>query len=153
MKYIISQKIDIDAPASFIFMVLTNLEKWPDWTGSVKKITRISGDSFSTGSRYRVQQPGLLPAVWTVTSIREKSSFSWEQKKTGLRLTAHHQIVPISSGGVTVHLSMVYEGILAGLVYYLTAALTRRYLDLELHGIRHECERDVQEQVAIHKPG
>lgn len=142
MKYIISKQIDVDAPLFYIYKILTKFENWPLWTKSVKKITRIYGNSFSVGSRYRVLQPGLLPAVWTVISVDEGSSFTWEQKFPGLRMTAIHELIPELSGLVTVQLTVVYEGVLAGPVYWLTAPLSQRYLTLELHGIKHECEKD-----------
>ena len=63
--------IDVDAPADRVFEVLTDIDRWPEWTPTVTRVERHDGSSFplTMNSRLRIVQPKVPPAEWTVTAF------------------------------------------------------------------------------------
>jgi uncharacterized protein YndB with AHSA1/START domain len=62
---------DVDASADLVFAVLTDVERWPEWTPTVTRVERLDGSSLplAISSRMRVVQPKVPPAEWTVTAL------------------------------------------------------------------------------------
>lgn len=142
-KFTITKSTITEAVPSVIFKVLTEVEHWHFWTASVKKITLINSNILEKGSRAKVVQPKLPSAVWKVTDIEKNTSFTWVSQSPGIKITAAH-LIEVTPAGTRITLTTVYEGILAGLIYKLTAAVTDTYMQMEINGLKQECEKHMQ---------
>jgi uncharacterized membrane protein len=132
--------VGIDAPLERVWSVLTDVERWPDWTASMRSITYVDGDKVAVGSKVRIAQPKLPAMVWEVTQVEPRRSFSWTAKSGGITTLAVHRVSPGPRDGVVVTLGLRQRGPLAGLVGLLTARLTRRYVQMEAQGLKQRCE-------------
>jgi hypothetical protein len=138
MKYEVS--IDIDAEPLQVWDVLTDVERWPEWTQSVTTATRLSPPPFKVGSRVRMKQPRLKETVWTVTELEPLAGFTWVARQPGISSIASHRLEQRVPGTTTVTLGVRQRGVLAPLVWLLSVRMTRRYLELERHGLKSRSE-------------
>ena len=134
-----SLTVDIRATPQRVWAVLSDVEDWPEWTPSVRSVERLDAGPLAVGSRARIRQPKLLPAVWRITSIEKGSAFTWVTRSPGLSVTARH-VVEATPDGSRVTLSIRFEGLLAPLVAWLTHRLNNRYLGLEGAGLKRRSE-------------
>jgi uncharacterized membrane protein len=132
-------RVDIAAGEDVVWAVLVDVERWPEWTSSIRRVQRLDEGSFDVGSRVRIVQPMLPPAVWRVTTFAPGRGFAWTSRATGLTTVADHRIAA-ASDGVVVTLSIAQDGPLAGLFGALSGRLTRRYVDTEARGLKARCE-------------
>ena len=138
MRYEIT--VDIDAAPDKVWAVLTDVERWPEWTPSMRAVKRLDDTPFGAGSKVRVRQPRLPQAVYTVTTYDPGRAFIWVSKVPGVTVTADHQVLPREDGHATVHLSADQTGLLAPLLGLFTARLTRHYVTQEAEGLKRVCE-------------
>lgn len=132
--------IDIDADPGDVWAVLTDVERWSEWTESVTSAERLDEGSFAVGSRALLRQPKLPDAVWEVSDLEPGRSFVWRSATSGLRITAAHILTPRPEAGVRLTLRIDVAGFLAPVLGRLTARTTRRYLRMEAEGLRRRCE-------------
>ena len=130
--------VDVTAPPERVWAVMSDVERWPEWTPSVTSITRLDKGPLAAGSRARIRQPKLAPALWKVTSI-EQHSFTWETVGPGIRVIARHAVAPIPIGSRAT-LSLEFGGVLGPLIGWLTKGLNNRYLNLEAAGLKRRSE-------------
>ncbi|MDB5345748.1 MAG: hypothetical protein JWP89_4125 [Schlesneria sp.] len=122
-----------------MWQVLADVETWPQWTKSVRSVQRLDQTAMSLGSKVRIEQPKLKPAVWTVTIWEPEQSFTWVSKSPGVTVTAGHQIVPTSEG-CRVILTIHFGGLLGGVIGLLMGRLTSEYMAIEANGLKHRAE-------------
>jgi carbon monoxide dehydrogenase subunit G len=134
-----STTIEIYAPPARVWAVMLDLERWPEWTSTVTSMTRLDPGPLAVGSRVRICQPKLRPAVWQVTEVDEGQSSTWFTIGPGVRVIARHSIDPIAAGSL-VTLSIAFSGVLGPLVARLTRGLNERYLALEANGLKARSE-------------
>jgi uncharacterized membrane protein len=135
--------VEIQAPPSRVWSVLLDVERWPEWTTSVIRVKRMDFGPLTLGSRTRIQQPRLAPAVWKVTSLDEvQHTFSWASRATGTRIVAVH-LVEKHGTGSRVTLSLFYSGVLGPLMARLLRRLNLDYLEREGTGLKRYCEAAV----------
>ena len=136
-RYSIS--IDISAPPERVFEVMTDVERWHEWTPSITRITRKHSGPLSMGETATVRQPKFPPAMWTVNEITPGRSFSWFNRAPGLKVTGFHGAEPTASGSRAT-LALTYEGIFGGLLAKMTEGITKRYLEMEANGLKARAE-------------
>ncbi|MER7666073.1 MULTISPECIES: SRPBCC family protein [unclassified Streptomyces] len=143
MKY--STSLPINATPDRIWSVMTDVERWPDWTPTVTTLHRLDRGEFAVGSKVRIKQPQLRVADWEVTRMHRHASFTWVSHVPGVTTKAGHALsVPATHGApVEVTLALDQRGPLAGLVGLFTASLTRRYMETELRSLKARCESGV----------
>jgi len=133
--------IDVAAPARQVFDVYADVERWPDWTASVTSIERLDEGPLRVGSRARVRQPWLPTTVWEVTELVPGERFSWVARGPGVVTTGIHIARDTDRAGVTeVTAALEQRGPLGRVLGFLSRRLTRRYLDIEVRGIKQRCE-------------
>jgi uncharacterized protein YndB with AHSA1/START domain len=135
--------VGIDAPPSRVWSVLSDGERWPDWTPTVTKVERVSGDGLSVGSRVRIHQPKLPVAVCTITALEPGRSFTWPTGNGFARGVAHHVVAPKGTGS-HVTLAVEFSGLIGGLAARMYAKPTREYLALEAAGLKKRSEAEPQ---------
>jgi len=130
---------DIAAPPDRVWAVMSDVERWHEWTPSVTSIRRIGDRPFAVGSRVIIRQPKFPPAVWKLTEIEPGRHFSWVSPGPGFSALAKHGVEPIASGSRAT-LSLELRGVLGGLFGRLTRGITERYLAFEAAGLKARSE-------------
>ena len=102
--------VDIKAPPDRVVEVLCDVERWPEWTSTMTSVRRMDDGSLAVGSRARIRQPRLLPAVWQLTELDERS-FTWVTRSPGVQITGEH-LVEANGAGSRVTLSLQFSGLL-----------------------------------------
>lgn len=134
------QSIRIEAPPERVWAVLVDVERWPEWTASVKKLERIDAGPLALGSRARLWLKGSLSATsWTVTHFDEGRAFSWENRVPGFVSAGDHELTP--DGGTNVTLRITYGGLLSPIMARILARVSRENLKLESAGLKRESEQ------------
>jgi hypothetical protein len=135
----VSIVVAINAPPERVLAVLFDIERWPEWTSTMTSVRRMDDGPLSVGSRARVRQPRLIPAVWQVTELDRNSRFTWITHSPGVQLKAEHVVEPDGTGSRAA-LSLRFSGPLGPLVARLVRGLSERYLAIEAAGLRNRCE-------------
>ena len=139
----IERTIEIAAPAARVSAVMRDVERWPEWTASVRHIALLDPKPFAVGSRARVRQPRLPTAVWTVTELEEDRGFTWRSVTPGLTSTGIHHVQPVSPDRSRATLAIEWRGPLAPLIRLFYGKLSRRYVELEAAGLKRRAESSI----------
>jgi hypothetical protein len=132
--------VEVFAPPFHVWETLLDVARWPEWTQSVTSIERLDSGPLSLGSRARILQPRLIPAVWKVTELDPRDRvFVWQTGKPGIRLTAAHR-VDRTDQGARVTLTLTYGGLLGPLMAYQLKDLNWSYITMEAQGLKARCE-------------
>jgi uncharacterized protein YndB with AHSA1/START domain len=135
-----SISVDIAAPPERVWQVMSEVERWPEWTRSVREVRRLgNGGPLQVGSRVLVRQPAFPPALWKVTALDPGKSFAWTSAAPGLRVVASHR-VDGSPSGTSATLSLELHGLFGSLFGRMTKEITERYLAMEADGLRKRSE-------------
>ena len=132
--------VEIDAAASTVWDVFTDVERWSEWTASVERITALDGRELKVGHRFEIKQPRFPKLVWEVTAVEPGGGWTWRQRSPGGTTLAIHEVVPLGAGRTLVRQRIDQRGIVGVLFGLLTARLTRRYLELEGQGLKTRSE-------------
>jgi uncharacterized protein YndB with AHSA1/START domain len=123
------------APAETVWRVLADVEHWKDWTPTVLEVTPLTDEGLRVGARYRVQQPGLRPAVYEVTDCTPNVAFTWVQRLPGGELIADHRIA-VREGATQVELSFSSKGLLANIAAMLFSKKIRNLVATEARSLK-----------------
>ena len=134
-----SISIDINAPADRVYEVMSEIDRWQEWTPSVTSIKRLDTGPFVVGSRAVIRQPKFPPALWTVIAIDGRRSFTWSNRAPGIKVIAYHS-VDAKGDRSKATLSLKYEGLLGRLLARMTRGITNRYLAMEAKGLKARSE-------------
>jgi Polyketide cyclase / dehydrase and lipid transport len=132
--------IEIGAPAPVVWGVFSDVERWPGFTASVKRIVALDGAGLAVGKRFEISQPRLPRLVWEVTELEAGSSWTWIQRSLGSETVARHQVTALGPELTIVRQQLEQSGPLGALVGWLMRGTTRRYLDLEARGLKAASE-------------
>jgi len=130
--------IEIPTARQIVWSVISDIERWPEWTKSISRVKFLSPGSVQVGSRVRIHQPKLPPAYWRVTELEPGAGFTWISRAPGVRVTARHMVEGIPAG-THVALSVHYGGRLGALLARWTGELNDRYLAMEANGLKARC--------------
>jgi hypothetical protein len=128
---------EIAAPADRVWRVMSDVEKWHEWTPSITSV-RLRGP-FAVGTTALVRQPKFPPALWKVTSVEPGRSFTWTSVGPGLRVVGRHSVEP-TPRGTRASLVLEYYGVFGELLARLTEGITKRYLAFEADGLKARSE-------------
>ncbi len=131
--------VAIDAPADLVWDVFTDVEKWPEWTASVTRLTGLDGPQIAVGRRFEIKQPRMPKLVWTVTDVDPGASWTWVQRSPGGLTSARHEVAA-NGNGALVRQELEQRGPVGSLVGLLMRGMTQRYLALEAQGLKARSE-------------
>jgi uncharacterized protein YndB with AHSA1/START domain len=129
----------IAAPPERVWEVLVDVERWPEWTASMSRVERLDEGELRVGSRARVKQPRLPPSSWTVTEVDPGRSFTWRSRSGGVTSEGRHR-VEATGEGARATLTFRQTGLLAGPIGLLWGRQIRRYVEMELAGLKRRAE-------------
>lgn len=133
--------VEIDAPPERVWAVLLDVERWPEWTPTVTSVQRLDPGPLALGSRTRIIQPKLSPAVWKVTELNElERVFTWTARSLGIAVSGRHQVNWFRSGSCAT-ISINYSGLLGRLMAHLLRELNWEYLTAEAQGLKWRSEQ------------
>lgn len=139
MSRVFTTSIVIAAPLEQVWPVLADVERWATWTPTITRVTSLDGGAAREGARYRVEQPRLAPAVYTITSWRAPHAFTWVMRSPGIEGVADHTLTAVP-GGCRLELRVEFRGLLAGLVAAMAGALTQQYIETEARSLKAKTE-------------
>lgn len=131
---------EIDAPAAAVWDVFSDVERWPEWTASVTRLTALDAREVVVGNRFEIKQPRMPKLVWEVTEVTPGASWTWVQRSPGGLTVARHDVIPVGGDRTRIHQRLEQRGPIGALVGLLMRSMTRRYLDLEAEGLKARCE-------------
>ena len=105
-----AQSIQIEAPPGRVWAVMSDVEKWHEWTPSVTSVTLSGSGPLAVGRRATIRQPKFPPALWKITEIEPGRSFTWVSTAPFVRVVARHSVEAISPSRTRATLSLQYCG-------------------------------------------
>ncbi|MDL5154438.1 SRPBCC family protein [Actinomycetospora termitidis] len=129
---------DIAAPLAEVWAVVEDVERWPEWTPTLRAATLLDPGPLRPGTRVRLDQPRLPTITWTVERVDEGRGFSWVSGGRLALSRGDHRLTATDSG-TRVDLTFEQHGI-AAVFGALTASMTRRYVETEAESLRRRCE-------------
>ena len=133
---IVESSIEIEAPATAVWDVYTDVERWSEWTASIERVVALDGPGIEVGKRFEIKQPRLPKVVWEVTAVEPGVAWTWRQKSPGATAVADHRVVDGGTGPTVVHQHIDQRGPVGALVGRLMLRTTKRYLELEGQGLK-----------------
>jgi len=131
---------EINASAELVWATMRDVERWPEWTPTVTSVRLRTPPPLAVGSRAVIRQPKLPPALWRMVELDDSlRSFTWVNAAPGVRVVAQHLVVPLGEMS-RVRLSLRFEGLLAGVLGFVTRKLNNRYLAMEAQGLKARVE-------------
>lgn len=131
----------IAAPAERVWSIIADVVLWPQWLPTVTSVEPLGAPQLALGAQYRIVQPRLKPAIWSVVDLSARSYFSWESHSHGVRTLAAHVLRPINGSSTSVSLQVTFSGLLAGPVGLVAGSLTREYIQREAAALKQVVER------------
>ena len=132
--------VEIDAPPARVWEVLTDVERWSEWTETVTSVRRLDDGPLRSGSRAKIDQPKIPETEYVVTELAPGRSFTWVATGPGVTTTAGHLLEPLDGDRTRVTLSVEQSGVLGKVMGRFYRGLTDRYLANEAAGLKARCE-------------
>ncbi|HSH44495.1 MAG TPA: SRPBCC family protein [Longimicrobiales bacterium] len=136
----VEDRVYVEAPAGVVWRVTVDVERWPDWTPTVRSVARVDEGELGVGSVARIEQPGQPESEWVVRELEAGKRFVWETRRRGLRMVATHELSPRGRGTANL-LRLDASGPVAVLLWPVLGVLMRRALTRENAGLKRHCER------------
>jgi uncharacterized membrane protein len=132
--------IEIAAPPARVWAVMSDIDRWPEWTESVDTAQRGEPGPLVVGSTATIKQPKLARSKWVVTEADPASGFVWQSKSMGVTTTGGHLIEATADGGTRARLTLDMTGLLAPVVQLIGRSLIPRYIGFEAAGLKARSE-------------
>ena len=134
---------EVDAPPEVVFAVMSEVDRWPEWTPTVTRIERLgdAGVPLAVGGRLRIVQPKVPSAEWTVTALEPGRGFRFVTRSPGATVEANHWAEPMGAGRRSrVTLSVTFAGFLGQVIGWMMRGLNKRYLAQQAAGLKRRSE-------------
>jgi hypothetical protein len=106
----------------------------------VTSVEPLDKATLAIGGRYRITQPRLRPAIWSVVRLEPPHFFSWESRPPGVRTLGSHSLSSEPGGATRVMLQIDFSGPLSLLVGMFAGRLTNGYLAREAAALKQRVE-------------
>lgn len=130
----------INAALEIVWRALSDVTHWDHWTPTVTKVQALDQSELGLGNRFKVHQPDLRPAIWSVTAIQTPSSFTWESRSPGMVMIAEHTLQRSAAGRTELTLRFSFRGVLGAIFGRLSKSLVEGYLATEAVSLRRHVE-------------
>jgi carbon monoxide dehydrogenase subunit G len=116
MKF--SASAEIDATPGKAWAVAKNIEEWPRWIPSLKKMEKVSGEPLGKGSQVRVIAKSAITVnlLMTITEFVAGRRVVMEGKVLGVKMTRYYTLEPVGQGKAKLTAGGEVSGLLSFLV-------------------------------------
>jgi len=116
MKF--SASVEINATPEKAWALLNNVEEWPRWIPSLKKIEKVSKGPLGVGSRVLVVARSLITVnlLMTITEFIPGRRVVMEGKVLGVKMTRYYELEPVGQDKAKLTAGGEVSGILSFLV-------------------------------------
>jgi len=135
-----STSITINTGQEAIWKVLSDVARWHEWTPTVTKVEILDSPELKLNNRYKVYQPKLQPAVWTVTALTPPSNFIWESKAPGMHMVAEHILTSKGANKTELTLTFTFNGWLGKLIGRMYGKAAESYIQTEAQSLKKRVE-------------
>jgi uncharacterized membrane protein len=135
-----STSITINANQESVWKILSDVSRWNEWTTTVTRVEVLNTSELKLNSRYKVFQPKLQPALWTVIVLNPPSSFTWESKTPGMHLMAEHILTSKGASQTELTLTFAFHGWLGNFIGKMYGKLTEDYIQTEAQSLKKRVE-------------
>jgi len=97
MKF--ESSVEINAPVEKVWTLVDNLEEWPQWIPSIRKIEMVSKGPLTVGSQLSVTARVsrlTIRLLMTITEFVSERAVVMEGKALGTRLTRFYTLEPVN---------------------------------------------------------
>lgn len=130
----------IGAPATLVWTIVSEVEKWPSWTPTMTAVTGRTVHFLELNAEFDVRQPGLRPSTMKVTQLEHGRSFAWSSTSLGMVTTADHVLRSVDDAFTEVELVFTLSGPLAGVAWAMFGRKIRSFVDTEAASLTVACE-------------
>ncbi|MFN8381306.1 MAG: SRPBCC family protein [Anaerolineales bacterium] len=134
-----STSLTINTRQEVIWKVLSDIAHWHEWTPTVTKVEVLNTPELRLGNRYKVFQPKLQPAEWTVTELTT-SNFTWESKAPGMYMIAEHILTIKNANQTELTLTFTFNGWLGQLIGKMYGKTAESYIQTEAQSLKKQVE-------------
>ena len=135
-----STSISINADQASVWKVLSDVAHWNEWTLTVTKTEVLDAPELKLGNRYKVYQPKLQPAEWTVTVLTPPSNFTWESKAPGMHMIAEHILTSKNVNQTELTLTFTFNGWFGKLIGKMYGKMVESYVTTEAQSLKKRVE-------------
>jgi carbon monoxide dehydrogenase subunit G len=135
-----STSTTINASQEDIWNTLSDVTRWHEWTPTVQKVEVLDTLELKLNNRYKVYQPKLQPAEWTVTVLESPSSFTWESKAPGMHMVAEHILSAKGANQTELTLTFAFHGFLGSIFGKLMRKTVESYVTTEAQSLKKQVE-------------
>lgn len=98
MKMKFSSSVEIDAPPEKVWALVNELEEWPQWIPSIKRIEKLSEGPLGIGSQIRVTAKSIMTVklLMTITEFVPGQRAVMQGKVLGTKMTRYYTFEPVS---------------------------------------------------------
>ena len=137
---ITESSVEIEASSSLVWDVYADVERWSQWTESIRSVIALDGPEIVVGHRFEIRQPRMPKLVWQVTAVEPGVSWTWRVKSLGATTTASHELAP-NANRTIVRQRIEQRGPIGVAVAVMIRGLTKRYLKMEGEGLKSRVEQ------------
>ena len=131
----VEQTAPVAASAEAVWAAVVDVERWPTWTRSMRRVARLDEGPLAVGSRVRVKQPRFMPVIWRVSELDPGRSFTWTSSTPGQDASVTRSVRPMGAGTSELTITVDITGVLAPVFGVTVNRITRRYLRMEAEGL------------------
>jgi uncharacterized membrane protein len=135
-----STSISINADQESVWKVLSDVAHWSEWTPTVIKVEVLDNAELKLNNHYKLYQPKLQPAVWTVTILTPPSNFIWESRMPGMHMIAEHIVHAVNANQTEITLSFAFQGFLGEIMGRLYRNMVESYIATEAQSLKKRVE-------------
>ena len=84
--------IEIQAPGDLVWATLADVERWPTWTASMRRVEILTKGPLGLSAKVRVKHPRLSALVWDVTEFVPGEVFTWRSSILGVTCVGTHRV-------------------------------------------------------------
>ena len=113
-----SASVEINASPEKAWVLLNNVEEWPKWVPSLKKIEKVTKEPMGVGSRVLVVARSLITVnlLMTITEFVAGRRVVMEGKVLGVKMTRYYEMEPAGQDKAKLTAGGEVSGLLAFLV-------------------------------------
>ena len=113
-----SASVEINASPEKAWVLLNNVEEWPKWVLSLKKIEKVTKEPMGVGSRVLVVARSLITVnlLMTITEFVAGRRVVMEGKVLGVKMTRYYEMEPVGQDKAKLTAGGEVSGLLAFLV-------------------------------------